>query len=985
MPLSHRATLAGLLLAAVLCAAARSDDWPQFRRDSNRTAFSGDKIKPPLTEIWSWTTTHTLGHSPLYNVAVRQGRVYFTACEGPSRWLVCADAQTGSVLWRQPLTVPKLTAPLTDSVGPSVTANGLVVVYDEMPVVQVTSHSFAKRVEELPGPHHAIRRGNVFGTTAERHKEQAVRTLRPDLVDDFVRRQMQRAERETRKDETAARLMAALKARLGLGPPLAPAALLGIRFESRVNGALRAMADGGLYIEVGPVRTLCIRTFDAGTGQAGPHYPVRQGRFGEMFIYQLFNHPPTPHSLEMLEAPTAVASSAAPEAAGYPLLVADEVIATTAGKSLIRWRPTGGPVEASVRETLLHHPLRGVDPWANNPARLGGFPPLILPMGILVGEDTGHRFLGTVDALSQSWHRDVQTTIGVPALNGSTVYLGLGGPGASRSISAMDAGTGAPVWTYSPEGLPPDPLRIARDDTRYGRFAYHHVQADPRTLPKGADGKTVRLPSQTGVPEGFFMAGDQGYWSTWHLQSPLLPGHWTNAGLVLDENHVYGEVNGTIAALDRVKGAPKWRTPLARGAVVRSLIGAGDYLYLCVSVTPSAREPLWGPKIDRETTLIALRREDGKRVWEEKVAAPGNLAAAAGLVFFANGGLHVYGPPERTFRMAADSPNPETYRERPQAAPEQVGEDEGEPKPADQGPAAEVEGQLADATVVRATWGDTVEAVAERVRARRAVSGGAPLVLSLNRLNPFRNQWLDSASTRPFTQGWVDDYAAACGRIAAAARPDFFDVLPELNVYLARYPEVLPQARALAQAIAKAARAASPGTRVVISFNCEVASGKYGRGEYLPFGKVEPPSRTILTDSLTLAADVDAVGLTSYPQAGFLKPQDVPPDYFGSFKRTFGDRPVLVTRLGVRLDDKPAVGPAFQAGFVRRLLQNCYWLDAPVVAYPDLIAEAPDDALAPMALRVGKEARPALAVWRDVFRWKRVSRLAAAGGANSED
>jgi hypothetical protein len=60
--------------------------------------------------------------------------------------------------------------------------------------------------------------------------------------------------------------------------------------------------------------------------------------------------------------------------------------------------------------------------------------------------------------------------------------------------------------------------------------------------------------------------------------------------------------------------------------------------------------------------------------------------------------------------------------------------------------------------------------------------------------------------------------------------------------------------------------------------------------------------------------------------------------------------------------------------FLKHLAQACYWLDAKMVAYPDLITDAKESGL---ALRVRDQGRPALTVWEDVLSWKRVPRLTA--------
>lgn len=118
------------LLGLFAAAPARGDDWPQFRHDAGRSATSSDRVKLPLTEVWTWSTRLNNGHSPLFNSVVWKGRVFFTACEGQKRYLICADAKKGSVKWRQPLEAAQLKFALSDTVGPAVSESGIVYVYD---------------------------------------------------------------------------------------------------------------------------------------------------------------------------------------------------------------------------------------------------------------------------------------------------------------------------------------------------------------------------------------------------------------------------------------------------------------------------------------------------------------------------------------------------------------------------------------------------------------------------------------------------------------------------------------------------------------------------------------------------------------------------------------------------------------------------------------------------------------------------------------
>jgi hypothetical protein len=353
-----------------------------------------------------------------------------------------------------------------------------------------------------------------------------------------------------------------------------------------------------------------------------------------------------------------------------------------------------------------------------------------------------------------------------------------------------------------------------------------------------------------------------------------------------------------------------------------------------------------GDPHDDANTLLALRREDGKPVWQDTSLRPGNLSLAGGMVFYANGGLHALGPPERTFRLAIDSTRAEDYARTTEAAPAEeeapaaatppAGEEAALPPPM-QKPAP----ALADATVLRLAWGEPVAQMLEKLHLRRQVAPGVPLLLSLDRLNAAHSAWTDAAAHPPFTPEWRAEYAKVC-RELATARPEYFEILPEINVYLTHAPKQRAAVTALVQALAREIHAVSPATRVVVSFNVEVLAGTYGRGAYRPFGELVLPRKAAPGESLAVAAAADAVGLTSYPQAALKLPTQVPPDYLLSFREVLGERPLLVTQLAVRPEEK--LGPArvvqdVQATWLRRLLQNCYWLDAALVAYPDLVTE----------------------------------------------
>jgi len=122
--------LALLSLLTVLPAPVRGDDWLQFRHDATHSAVSQDKLHFPLKELWTWNTMGPNKHRPLYHSVVRKGWIYFTASEKKQRFLICANAKTGVVKWRQPLQAERLSFTVSDISGPAVTESGRVFVYD---------------------------------------------------------------------------------------------------------------------------------------------------------------------------------------------------------------------------------------------------------------------------------------------------------------------------------------------------------------------------------------------------------------------------------------------------------------------------------------------------------------------------------------------------------------------------------------------------------------------------------------------------------------------------------------------------------------------------------------------------------------------------------------------------------------------------------------------------------------------------------------
>ena len=173
---------------------------------------------------------------------------------------------------------------------------------------------------------------------------------------------------------------------------------------------------------------------------------------------------------------------------------------------------------------------------------------------------------------------------------------------------------------------------------------------------------------------------------------------------------------------------------------------------------------------------------------------------------------------------------------------------------------------------------------------------------------------------------------------------------------------------------------------MLISFNCEVLARRYGRGNYSPFGKVVFANQEEQKALISLFDEVEAVGLTSIPQSAFKLPAEIPGDYLLGLKATLPKKPLLLTRLAMRWDESDKTPEATQASYLKHVLQSPYWINAELVAYPELVVAkaAPGEKPAEMALRVESQERLALAYWRDSLQWKRVSRLTAAAAELDE-
>ena len=620
----------------------------------------------------------------------------------------------------------------------------------------------------------------------------------------------------------------------------------------------------------------------------------------------------------------------------------------------------------------IHHPLPSLDLEVSPTARFGGYAPVSTPSGVAVADDQTYRFMAVLDGFPHNrWHRDIDWTAGVPSVDESTLFTGVGGPGATRGILAVDSATGEPRWTFAPNGLKADPQRV--EAVKVPRTLNVPVTRSVRT--RSGSGVATQAPGSTAGGRALEIVGSKEVQVPVVVPQPnslLPPGHWTNAGIVVAGGKIYGEVERQIVALDQRTGTVVWSYPLGDKGMAHSIVATPQHLLFCMSTTRNGqRVSPWEVRKENATedALVALRLDNGKPVWREAVAYPGTLALSGGLVYFANGDLQVLGPAERTYHLAANSDRPEDYHvERDasatpaatgcQAAPEVVAD-------------AESRAERGDASVLRLTFGGPAIDLIRQARTRRSLIGAAPLLVTLD--------WSATGGTPPkWSPKRIREYAAMAGQIATTAQPDYLDIAPEVNRYLGRNLAELETVRALLQATAASVHRATSRTRVVVSLNAELLAGIYGRVKGSGITPPPPLKREDAEGILSLLTSADAVGLATEPQTGFQLAEQMPSDYLLALKAALGRKPVLVTRVAVHVTGKSPREMIGEAGFLERTRQTCYWLGAEIVARPEVEFKDPGAWPTEMKVSPSELVELAKAGWNTLPHWKRVSQLSVA-------
>lgn len=894
--------------------AARGDDWPQFRRDAGRTGASQDKTRFPVTDVWTWSTRGVSGDTPTYDAAVVRGRIFFTALENKTRYLICADAKTGTPIWRQPLAAPIL--PVRGV--PVVSSDGKVYVYDHMP-------------------------GKLPPTPTNRERFAARR--------EFL---------ATIPEEIGGLTIRAFH--VGTGYPLASLPISLLEMEDDL-----------------PEVTL---------------FPDRMRRPVEETV-RPSGRPVLPHDLVAL---------------GTPLLIGSEFQAFTNLDIYLRWAPN----------TLLEGiRIRAAGQIA--PAEFWGFPPVSAGGGILVANDQAdNRFFTLLGGDTFNlWHHPLPHTFGIPAAADNEIFVGLGKLGATKGLACLESSTGLPRWMYAPTGLSTPATRPGQQ--KLGIYASEAIPlprgrnggrpSSPRS-PRGGASGDLRARMEDLVRTGFRIITRPTVTMVRRGETNSPPGHESSGGVVVTEKQVFAEVDGAIVGLERGTGRPIWRQPIPGQAYVQSLVGSPKHVIASYTLpaslrartatpgVPERREgrqrtveqiPYWdrgSRKSGSRHFVVAYQAEDGKKVWEQELLQPGSFALSEGLIYFANGDLTAYGPAERVYLVAEDSDEPKEYvtpaetekEPEPDTEPAAISPAEAErldPQPAEPKEPEPLDPEArADVSIVRLTYDTPFEQQLEKVRDRRKLleARRVPLILQLDWLDPQRSAVRGARPDVPTPSPEV--FAGRCALLAKTGEPYYFDLAPEVNIYLRRYPERSAAVLELLAGAALAVKQASPGCQVVFTLNTEVLLESYGKGMVYPYGKL--PKGDLKVEPALLAQLVglaDAVGLSTRPYAGFRNAGVLPPDYLLRARKLFDPKPILVTQIVIDGDVRGAVVRGERAAYAHRILQACYWLNARVVAQADILGHPEmtrgEDGGTKDPIRLVAEK------WQRVITWPRVSKLTA--------
>ena len=279
----------------------------------------------------------------------------------------------------------------------------------------------------------------------------------------------------------------------------------------------------------------------------------------------------------------------------------------------LRWQPG----QAGEFITIAHPVPKTPAPDLTPVAMFGGYPLALTPSGILIADDHINPFIGVFSTFTRPvWHEDILNTLGIPAVSKSTIFTNVGGRQAVAGLVAVDSSSGQTLWHYAPKGFPEEPVtEIEMTKIRTltsGEQALERLNADlaNKSIAKASGGRIGR--GITGAQT-----------ETMRFSTPVIDaehGHWTNPGLCVVKDRVYGQVGTSIVAIEKATGLKKWAFELKAGEETHSLVASPDYLFISLN-----------------GRLIALDLEKGEVKWEKPMQRAGSLSLSKGYLFFSVG------------------------------------------------------------------------------------------------------------------------------------------------------------------------------------------------------------------------------------------------------------------------------------------------------------------------------------------------------------
>lgn len=288
---------------------------------------------------------------------------------------------------------------------------------------------------------------------------------------------------------------------------------------------------------------------------------------------------------------------------GHPIVSAEEVIALSQDDLFARWQPG-----RRGRFVTLAHPAHGTAyPELAPPAMFGGYPLALSATGAVIADDQVSPFLAAIEGFpTAKWHRDIMSTLGVPAVHEDVLFTNVGGTGALAAMAAIDLRSGSSLWEYAPRGIPTEPLTMTHANTKR-KATVMELQNIATAMSTKGKGSKPQLPETV-----------LHFSSTPTIDS--IHGHWRNPGLVVADGRVLGQVGVQIVVLKQRTGESVWMFALEANERAHSIVASKNHLLA---------------SLDRR--IVALRLDTGKLEWAMQTPRGGTISLSNGRVLLAMG------------------------------------------------------------------------------------------------------------------------------------------------------------------------------------------------------------------------------------------------------------------------------------------------------------------------------------------------------------